>query len=84
MERKWDWFELSPCALYNNDCDYRPRTNEGEERKTKLSLSYLVRADADGTEKFSLYDYWEIKTLLCFKKKSGQELGIWLQGGLAI
>ncbi len=53
-------FELSPCALYNNDCDYLPRTNERtKERQNTLKLSRLWKRRWNW--KVSLYNHWEIK-----------------------
>ncbi len=53
-------------------------------KKDKVSLSYLVRADADGIEKFPFMIIGKSKRLLCFKKKSGQELGFDYRGGCDI
>ncbi len=44
-------------------------------KKDKVRLSYLVCANADGTEKFPFMIIEKSKRPRCFKKKSGQELG---------
>ncbi len=63
------YYRLAPCTTIAH-------TQMSGRKKDKVRLSYLVCANAGGTEKFPLMIIGKSKQPRCFKKKSGQELGL--------